>query len=96
MRPARFGRRCRHHRDVSEEYARRRAESRLTISRADLCTYPQGYLDGKYLDESFLRQVAERDSEPARYAFDGVQVLFARLDGLEPLLAAIVRYPVAG
>jgi hypothetical protein len=78
------------------EYARRRAENRLTISSPALCTYPGGYVDGKYMDEAFLRLVAERGSEPARYAFDGVRILFSHLPGLEELLASITRYPVAG
>ena len=43
----------------------------------------------------FLRLVSERGSDPARYAFKDSRVLFSRIDGLEGLLAEIVRYPVA-
>ncbi len=78
------------------EFARRRSENRLTFFDRSLCTYPGGYVDGKYMDVDFLRRVAERGSEPARYAFDGVKVLFSRVDGLDALLAGIVRYPVDG
>jgi nucleotidyltransferase-like protein len=76
------------------EYERRRRENRLHYVNHTLCTYPQGYVDGKYVDEGFLRSVAERGSDPARYAFEGARVLFSRMNGLEGLLAAIGRYPV--
>ena len=78
----------------AEEFARRRAENRLTFFDRSLCTYPEGYVDGKFMDEDFLREVARRGSEPARYAFKDARILFSRIDGLERLLAGIVRYPV--
>ncbi len=77
----------------SEEFARRRVENRMTLVNHTLCTYPGGYVDAKYMDTGFLRTVAERGSEPARFAFDGAQILFSRIEGLEKLLAAITRYP---
>ncbi|HWA85545.1 MAG TPA: nucleotidyltransferase domain-containing protein [Opitutus sp.] len=79
----------------AEEYRRRQREHRLHYNNRTLCTY-DGYIDGKYVDLDFLRLVAERGSEPARFAYDGAQVLFSRIDGLEALLAEIVRYPVEG
>ncbi|HVT72407.1 MAG TPA: nucleotidyltransferase domain-containing protein [Lacunisphaera sp.] len=80
----------------ADEFARRRAENRLTFFNRSLCTYPGGYVDGKFMDLDFLRQVAERGSEPARYAFDGVKVLFSDVEGLAALVARIVRYPTEG
>jgi predicted nucleotidyltransferase len=78
----------------ADEYRRRRAERRLVFSSRELCTYENGYVDCKYVDVELLRLVAERGSEPARYAYQGGQILFSRIDGLGQLLAAIVRYPV--
>lgn len=72
----------------------RKREQRLHYVSHTLCTYP-GYVDGKYVDEGFLRLVAERGSDPARYAFDGARILFSRVAGLEGVLADIGRYPVA-
>lgn len=77
----------------ADDFARRKAENKLTYVDRTICTYPQGYLDGKFMDEDFLREVARHGSEPARYAFHGAQILFSRIDGLERLLADIVRYP---
>ncbi|HWA28311.1 MAG TPA: nucleotidyltransferase domain-containing protein [Lacunisphaera sp.] len=75
------------------EYARRQRENRLHYNNRTLCTYP-GYIDGKYLDPDFLRLVAARGSDPARYAFKDCHILFSRLAGLDALLAEIVRFPV--
>lgn len=70
----------------------RRQGGKLHYNNRTLCTYP-GYIDGKYLDVDFLRLVAERGSDAARYAFQDARILFSRIDGLENLLAEIVRYP---
>jgi predicted nucleotidyltransferase len=81
---------------TAEEFARRREANTLTFFDRSLCAYPEGYIDGKFMDEEFLREVARRGSEPARYAFDGARVLYSRINGLEQLLADIVRYPTDG
>ncbi|HET9140336.1 nucleotidyltransferase domain-containing protein [Actinophytocola sp.] len=79
-----------------EEHERRRATGRLTFLSHDLCTYPGGYVDGKYLTRAFITTVGERGSEPARFAFADAQVLFSRVDGLPELLRAAARYPTEG
>ena len=79
-----------------DEYAERLRDGRLQFFDTDLCTYANGYVDGKYLALSLLRQTAERGSEPARYAFQGAQILFSRVDGLDTLVREIARYPLAG
>jgi predicted nucleotidyltransferase len=78
----------------AEEMAAFRQGGRLHYNNRTLCTY-DGYIDGKYIDLDFLRLVAARGNDPIRYAFEGARVLFSRLPDLEPLLADIVRYPVA-
>jgi predicted nucleotidyltransferase len=77
-----------------EEMAAVRRSGKLHYNNRTLCTY-DGYIDGKYMDLDFLRLVAARGSDPIRYAFEGNRVLFSRIAGLEPLLADIVRFPVA-
>ncbi len=79
----------------STELARRKQGGRLHYNNRALCTYEKGYIDGKYVDLEFLRLVAERGSDPMRYAYQGNQILFSRVDGLPQLLTDIVRYPVA-
>ena len=78
------------------EYAQRRRDGRLQFLDTDLCTYPNGYVDGKYLGQSQVRSIAARGSEPARFAFKDAQVLFSRIADLDALVREIARYPAAG
>jgi hypothetical protein len=43
-----------------------------------------------------LEAVASRGSEPARYAWKDARPLFDRSEGLDELLARVVRYPIEG
>lgn len=79
----------------SPEYQQRVRENRLTYYDESVCTYPDGYVDGKFVDVDFLRQVAASGSDPARYAYQDARILFSRVPDLAEVLAAITRYPVA-
>lgn len=76
-----------------EELARRTRTLELTHATHDLATYPGGYVDAKFVDLDFLRDVAARGSDPARWAFDGVRVVLSREPALAGVLADIPRYP---
>lgn len=81
---------------VSEEdYQRRFQTEQLHFFNTDLCTYEGGYVDGKYLSLNFVKQVLEKGSEPARFAFEGSQVLFSRVGGFEEDVCKISEYPAA-
>ena len=58
-------------------YAQLVRERRTTECITGYCTYPEGYFDVKYYDKAFLRDVAEKGSEPARNAFLGARCLFS-------------------
>jgi len=77
------------------DWAQRAAEGRTTFFTTELCGYEGGYVDGKYVSPGFLADVAARGSEPARFAFQDAQVLFARDEAIPRLAAEIPRYPVA-
>ena len=77
-----------------DDWEQRMREGRAVFMTADGCDWPGGFAEGKYVSERFLAEVARRGSDPARFAFADARVLFSRMDGLEPLLAAIARYPV--
>jgi hypothetical protein len=66
---------------------------RLTFKSFELCTYPGGFVDGKYISIDFIRRVASQGSDPARYLFEGAKILFSRVEGLEELLKEVVKYP---
>ncbi|KAL2117690.1 hypothetical protein VTJ04DRAFT_7350 [Mycothermus thermophilus] len=89
----------------------RDAGERMTFVSHDLAAYEGGYVDAKYVSLAFLREVAARGSEPARWALEGARVVFCRGDvdeggkgegksrlreELEKVLCEAVRYPVEG
>jgi hypothetical protein len=78
------------------DHKRRLEENRVHFFSLDLCTYEGGYVDGKYITPSFVEQVKQRGSEPARFAFAGSQVLFSRIEGLDAEISKAAQYPVQG
>jgi hypothetical protein len=78
------------------DFEARLREGRLQDSSAEGCEWAGGYVEGKYVGPAFLTRVAERGSEPARFAFEGARILYSRIAGLEETLRDIVRYPVEG
>jgi len=78
-----------------EEYQKRFQTGQLHFFNTDLCTYEGGYVDGKYLSVNFIKQVLEKGSEPARFAFEGSQVLFSRVEGFEKDICKIAEYPAS-
>ena len=79
-----------------ETFARRRAAGDLFINRTDLCDYDGGYVDGKIIDLTYLRDVADKGNEPSRAAFQGAFAAYSHIDGLDKLLARIPVYPDSG
>jgi hypothetical protein len=77
-----------------EEFQRRKASAELAFSVWDrsICTYEGGYVDCKVVSLAFLETLAERGSDPARYAFKDAKVLLSRQSGLDALLARVVRF----
>lgn len=81
---------------VSEEDHQKRLQTgQLTFFNIELCTYQGGYVDGKYISLNFLKQVLEKGSDPARFAFEGSRVLFSRIEGFEEDIHRIAEYPIA-
>lgn len=76
------------------EHERRRREGRLTFALTDICDYAGGYIDCKVVARESLRLIAERGSDPARYAFKDAAVLSGGDPELAALLAAVARFPL--
>jgi predicted nucleotidyltransferase len=79
-----------------QRHAERSKQDGLIFVNRELCTYKEGYVDGKYIGLGYLKEVAAKGSEPARFAFQGARVLFSRQESLEGLLREIERYPIEG
>lgn len=76
------------------QFAERELRLDTAFSDVELAGYEGGYIDVKYVSPGYIDLVAQRGSEPARFAFEGARVLFSRIDGLEAQLTAAARYPV--
>ena len=76
------------------EFERRQGERRLAFVERDLCGYAGGYVDCKIASLPLLRRVADRGSDPARYAFADATILASRAPELGELIARITRFPV--
>lgn len=59
----------------------------------DICTYEQGYIDCKVTHIDSIKIVAERGSDPARYAYKDCTILYSEIDILPELLNQITMYP---
>jgi hypothetical protein len=80
---------------TDDEYARRRDADDIHYLNIEACAYEGGYAEGKVIPLSFLEDVADHGSEPARAAFVGAQVLYSRIAELDALLARATAYPEA-
>ncbi|HEX9838530.1 MAG TPA: nucleotidyltransferase domain-containing protein [Anaerolineales bacterium] len=78
-----------------ENHLRRSQKGDIHFYNKELCTYEGGYVDGKYLSLNFVKQVLAKGSEPARFAFEGSQVLFSKIEGFEEDICRIAEYPIA-
>lgn len=68
----------------------------LHYSDDESADYPNGYVEGKYVSEAFIRAVAEKGTEPARFAFKDAVVLYSSVEHLDRILAAAAAYPREG
>ncbi len=77
-----------------EEFVRRRKERDIFVFEKDLFNGPDGsfYGDGKAISLSFIEEAAKRGSEPTRWSFTDVQILFSKIDGLSDLIKTIPVY----
>ncbi|WP_422106812.1 nucleotidyltransferase domain-containing protein [Winogradskyella sp.] len=78
---------------TDEEYAKRLQTNDLFINRKDLTNYPNGFVDGKIINEEFLHQVLNKGNEPTRAAFDSAIIGFSKIEGLQDIVNKIVEYP---
>ncbi|NBI30549.1 nucleotidyltransferase domain-containing protein [Chengkuizengella marina] len=78
---------------TDETFNDRKQNHDLFYWSGEFCDYEGGYVDGKFTSLQFLKDVAERGSEPARFAFCDAIEGFSKIEELEPLLQKITTYP---
>jgi predicted nucleotidyltransferase len=78
-----------------EVHAGRARENRLHFYDMEVSDQPGVFAEGKYVSESFLEEVAQHGSEPARFALHDARLLVGRVD-YAAVFERIRRYPVEG
>lgn len=77
-------------------YKEKEASNCTAETVSGLCTYEGGYFDVKYVTKEFLKEAAEKGSEPARNAFVKSQVLFSSDPEIEGIVAQIPVFQRSG
>ena len=72
-----------------EEYAQKEKDNITSETVEGLCTYEGGYFDVKYMTKGYLKELAEKGSEPARSTFIKSGILFCNDTEIEDILPRI-------
>ncbi|MDQ8205380.1 nucleotidyltransferase domain-containing protein [Pelagicoccus sp. SDUM812003] len=81
---------------IADEAAFRKhaVDNKLAFSIKDVCRYPQGYVDCKVVSLASLKDIAERGSDAARFAFKDARILRSSAPSLPSLIEAVCRFPI--
>jgi len=80
---------------TDEEYDRRKKADALLYFNRELCTYPEGYVDGKCVNYQYLQQVKDDGNEPTKYAFKDASFIFCRDDKIRTIVEQIPVFDTA-
>lgn len=72
-----------------KDYEEKERHHATTETINGLCTYENGYFDVKYMTKEYLKDLAEKGSEPARNSFTKAKLLFSTDAEIESLLPQI-------
>ena len=72
-----------------DEYEEKEKNNTTTETIDGLCTYEGGYFDIKYMTKGYLKDLAEKGSEPARNGFAKARILFCNDAEIEDILPRI-------
>lgn len=79
---------------TEKAYEEKNKNNEFNYYEKESCTYEKGYIDGKYISLSYLKELAKKGNEPSRYAFEGAIIEYNKIDSLYSILKEIVRYPI--
>lgn len=75
-----------------EDYAKKEKSNTTTETVDGMCTYEGGYFDIKYMTKQYLKELAEKGSEPARNGFSKARILFCNDKEIEEILPRIAVF----
>jgi predicted nucleotidyltransferase len=76
-----------------KDFKSRRENYDLKMIDKESAVYDGGYIDAKYISQEYIRQVGIKGSDAARYAFKDAKILYSKIDNLQSLINAAVKYP---
>ena len=76
-----------------DHYRRRLAGNDVAFLWQDLCDYEGGYVEGRFVSRTFIKEAAERGSEPTRHSFTGAYPFYCTDQDIARLLPLIAVYP---
>jgi predicted nucleotidyltransferase len=80
---------------VSEkDFKTRKDNYDLKMIDKESAVYEGGYIDAKYISLRYIKQVALKGSDAARYAFRDAKILYSRINDLQDIINTAVRYPI--
>jgi len=74
-------------------YATRLAENHVSFLWRDVCDYENGYVEGRFVSRAYIREAAQRGSEPTRHSFTGASTVYCVDPEIEEWLPKIPVYP---
>jgi predicted nucleotidyltransferase len=77
-----------------EDYEKALKSGEIGYYETEATPYEGGYVDGKFTSAAYIEKVAQCGTEPAKFAFRDAFLSFARIEGLEQLIANASRYPM--
>lgn len=78
---------------TDEGYHARLSSNKVAFFWGDICDYQGGYVEGRFVSRAFIKDAAERGSEPTRHSFTGTFPIYCVDPAIESALAAIPVYP---
>ena len=78
---------------MDDDYTMRLAENRVSFLWRDVCDYNGGYVEGRFVSRSFVRDAAVRGSQPTRHSFIGVSAIYCMEPEILEWLPKIPQYP---
>ena len=78
-----------------ERFEHRRQACQVAFLWFDVCDYAGGYVEGRFIGRSFLREAVTGGSDPTRHSFTGVFPVYCTEPDLLSDLAAIPVFPTA-
>lgn len=77
---------------IEVEYNKWKLVGDLFINCRDLCSYLGGFVDGKIINMEYFYEVVDKGNEFIWVVFDGVFIVYFKMEGLEKVLVGINVY----